>query len=169
MAINGKDLSKACGAEKGCSVATSLCRSQIGDLSTAMLRAKDLNKSLLIACTQETTVFEAIAESNDCPTPAIVNIRELAGWSDESANTTPKIVALIQQASEQQTSSHSLALTSAGRCLIYADANRPNGGADAAIALGSRLNNSLGVTVMLANPNESFYPRMIAALLQPEK
>ena len=156
MAIDGKSLSKACGSDNGCSVATSLCRLQTDELTSAMLQAKDQNKSLLIACTQETAVFDAVAEDNGCPTPLTINIREVAGWSEESSNTTPKIAALIKQAGEQHSPAHSLALASNGRCLIYADASRPNGGADAALTLGAKLNRSLGVTVMLANPNEDF-------------
>ena len=158
MSIDGERLSKACGAANGCSVATSLCRSQTGDLATAMLQARDENEALLIACTQETDVFEAIAEDNSCPPPATMNIRELAGWSDESAKSTPKMAALIKQAGEQLVPSPGLALASAGRCLIYADASRPNGGADAALSLGSKLNGSLGVTIMLANPTKDLLP-----------
>ena len=154
----GDSLSKACGAKNECSVATSLCRSQTDDLAKALLQAKDQNDALLIACTQETAVFESVAEDNSCPAPATLNIRELAGWSDESADATPKIAALIKQAGEQHTPSRGLALESAGRCLIYADAGRPNGGADAALTLGARLNGSLGVTVMLANPHEELLP-----------
>ena len=44
MAIDGDTLSKACGAKTGCSVATSLCRSQSSDLAAAMLEAKDQTK-----------------------------------------------------------------------------------------------------------------------------
>ena len=158
MAIDGDTLSKACGAKTGCSVATSLCRSQSSDLAAAMLEAKDHDKALLIACTQETAVFETIAQDNGCSVPATVNIRELAGWSDESTESAPKMAASIKQASEQRNLSHSLTLKSSGRCLIYADAGRPNGGADAALTLGARLNGSLGVTVMLANPHEELLP-----------
>ena len=39
------------------------------DLATAMLQAKDQNNALLIACTQETAVFETIAEDNSCSGP----------------------------------------------------------------------------------------------------
>ena len=93
MAIDGDTLSKACGAKTGCSVATSLCRSQSSDLAAAMLEAKDHDKALLIACTQETAVFETIAQDNGCSVPATVNIRELAGWSDESTDSAPKMAA----------------------------------------------------------------------------
>jgi hypothetical protein len=90
MSLDGTKLAKACGAEGGCTIATSLCRTETGDLAAAMRDARDANRSLLIACTQETSVFDAIAEEIECPSPATVNIRERAGWSDESATSTAK-------------------------------------------------------------------------------
>ncbi|NDA18883.1 MAG: hypothetical protein EBY34_06640, partial [Alphaproteobacteria bacterium] len=134
MAIDGPKLAKACGAASGCEVATSLCRAETETLAAAMRDAKDQNLSLLIACTQETAVFDAIAEEMECPTPATVNIRERAGWSDESKDSIAKIAALITQTGDVHRPSRSIALNSDGRCLIYADAGRTNGGAEAAIA-----------------------------------
>ena len=101
MTLDGTKLAKACGAEGGCKIATSLCRTETGDLAAAMRDARDANQSLLIACTQETSVFDAIAEEIECPSPATVNIRERAGWSDESASSTAKIAALIKQAGDR--------------------------------------------------------------------
>ena len=158
MALDGTKLAKACGAVDGCKVATSLCRTETHDLATAMRDAKDQNLSLLIACTQETAVFDALAEELECPSPATVDIRERAGWSDESASSTAKIAALLKQAGDARAPSRSLALNSNGRCLIYADAGRPNGGAEAALSLGAKLNGQLGVTIMLANPTDDLFP-----------
>jgi len=158
MAIDGPKLAKACGAAGGCEVATSLCRAETETLAAAMRDAKDQNLSLLIACTQETAVFDAIAEEMECPAPATVNIRERAGWSDESKDSIAKIAALITQTGDAHRPSRSLALNSDGRCLIYADAGRSNGGAEAAIALGAKLNGQLGVTIMLANPTDDLFP-----------
>lgn len=169
MSLDGTKLAKACGAEGGCTIATSLCRTETGDLAAAMRDARDANQSLLIACTQETSVFDAIAEEIECPSPATVNIRERAGWSDESATSTAKIAALIKQAGDGQTPSRSLALNSDGRCLIYADMGRPNGGADAAIALGQKLNGQLGVTVMIANPTDDLFPTKDCGILATGK
>ena len=61
MTLDGTKLAKACGADGGCKIATSLCRTETGDLAAAMRDARDANQSLLIACTQETSVFDAIA------------------------------------------------------------------------------------------------------------
>ncbi|GIR94336.1 MAG: hypothetical protein CM15mP95_3560 [Alphaproteobacteria bacterium] len=56
------------------------------------------------------------------PSPETVNIREMAGWSDHSANALPKMAALMKQAGDIKRPGRGLSLTSHGRCLIYADA-----------------------------------------------
>jgi ferredoxin len=156
--MDGEKLAKACGSQSVFSPATALCRGQSERIATAMQQAKDENQTLLIACTQETSVFESIAEEADFEIPATVNIREFAGWSDESASATPKIAALLRHASDRYAAARSLTLNSTGRCLIYADASRPNGGADAALELGKRLKNQLGVTVLIANAANTLMP-----------
>ena len=158
MSLNGDKIAKACGSTNGCKISTSLCRLQTDDLAVAMKQAKETNRALLVACTQETAVFDAMAEEADCPSPSTINIRERAGWSKESESSTPKISALIRQAMNNHIPAHSLALKSTGRCLIYADASRSNGGSDAALTLGAKLKGALGVTVMLANPSDNLLP-----------
>ncbi len=155
MALDGSKLAGACGSASTCKPATSLCRAQSDHVVAAMQQAQSENKSLLVACTQEISVFEALAEENGCPTPGLVNIRERAGWSDEGADATAKIAALLRQATQRTTPTPSLSLSSAGRCLIYADAAKPNGGVEAALALGKKLNGQLGVTVMIADAANS--------------
>jgi ferredoxin len=155
MKLDGTKLAKACSSESTCTVAHELCRGQIDLLENAMKQAQHENQNLLIACTQEVSVFETLSEDINCPVPATVNIRELAGWSDEGASATPKIAALLRRATDQKPLTRSLALNSSGRCLIYADASRQNGGVDQAIELGKRLNGVLGVTIMIANANDT--------------
>ena len=155
MNIDGKKLAKACGMTTPCDVSTSLCRSETEKLAKAMTDARSTGTNLIVACTQESSIFDSIAEENECAAPATVNIRELAGWTDESANSLPKMAALMRQAGDSKRPGRSLSLTSHGRCLIYANAGKPNGGATAALELASRLNGTLGVTVMIANVNEN--------------
>ncbi len=169
MTIDGKKLAKVCGLTDTCEVSTSLCRLETDRVSEAMKEAKEKDKTLLIACTQETMTFNSIAEEINCPTPETINIREQAGWSKESKKSIPKITALIKQAQENRPPSHSFALVSSGRCLIYADASRPNGGTDAAIALGTKLNGTLGVTIMIANPNDNITPTKDCSILTSGK
>ena len=151
MDIDGKKLAKACGMTTPCNVSTSLCRSETDRLAEAMTGARNSGKELIVACTQESAIFDSIAEENECPTPATVNIREMAGWTDDTAKAMPKMAALMRQAGDSKRPGRSLSLTSHGRCLIYADAGRPNGGVSTALELGTRLNGTLGVTVMIAN------------------
>ena len=155
MDIDGKKLAESCGKTASCDVATSLCRTETDRLAAAMTATRDNGVNLIVACTQETATFDSLAEEHGCAAPATVNIREMAGWSDQSAKALPKMAALMQQAGDSQRPGRSLSLVSHGRCLIYADAGRPNGGSSAALELGSRLNGSLGVTVMIANADDS--------------
>ncbi len=154
MDIDGKKLAKACGMTTPCDVSTLLCRSETDQLAKAMTDAHTSGRELIVACTQERAIFENIAEENECPAPATVNIREMAGWTDQSGDSLPKMAALMRQAGDSKRPGRSLSLTSHGRCLIYADARKPNGGANKALELASRLNGTLGVTVMIANANE---------------
>ena len=150
MDIDGAKLEKACSAAGGCTVATSLCRDQI-DRYEAALEATD-GASLIVACTQETAVFSSVAEDLGKPVPDFVNIRELAGWSEDSG-TLPKMAALLRMAAEPDSPARSLTLASTGRCLIYADGARGNG-VEAAMELAGALKDSLGVTVMITNAGD---------------
>jgi ferredoxin len=151
MEIDGAKLGKACGAAGGCAVATELCRSGIGTFETALEASAD--NPLIVACTQESAVFEQAAEETGKPVPEFINIREAAGWSDDGAAALPKIAALLRAATETAPEARSLTLTSTGRCLIYADGARGNG-VDAALAMAERLKDSLGVTVMITAPTD---------------
>ncbi len=151
MEIDAGKLGKACGAVEGCSVATSLCRGEIEQYEAALDAAGDT--PLIVACTQETAIFTAIAEDEGRPVPDFVNIRESAGWSDDGAAALPKIAALLKSATETTPAARSLTLVSSGRCLIYADGARGSG-VESAMTLASALKADLGVTVMITNASD---------------
>jgi ferredoxin len=151
MEIDAGKLGKACGAVEGCSVATSLCRGEIERYEAALDAAGDT--PLIVACTQETAIFTAIAEDEGRPVPDFVNIRESAGWSDDGAAALPKIAALLKSATETTPAARSLTLVSSGRCLIYADGARGSG-VESAMTLASTLKADLGVTVMITNASD---------------
>jgi len=151
MEIDGGKLAKACGAVGGCAVATSLCRGEIERYETALEAAG--SSPLIVACTQETAVFTAIAEDQNRAVPDFINIREPAGWSDDGAAALPKIAALLKSATEQVPAARSLTLVSSGRCLIYADGARGSG-VEAAMKLAAALKAELGVTVMITNAGD---------------
>ena len=162
MDIDAKKLAKACGAAAGGDVATDLCRGQIDRFEAAL--AEDPGTSLIVACTQESAVFEQIAEEEGKPVPDFINIREAAGWSDDGAAALPKIAALIRAATDGAPAARSLTLASAGRCLIYADGSRGNG-VDAAMNLATKLKSDLGVTVMISNPGDDIVPNAECGLV----
>ena len=75
MEIDGAKLGKACGAASGCAVATELCRSGIGTFETALEASAD--KPLIVACTQESAVFEQAAEETGKPVPNVPQYPQL--------------------------------------------------------------------------------------------
>jgi hypothetical protein len=78
----------------GLPVHQSLCRQEVG----SFLKALDGSEALVVACTQEGALFGELAAQADKPLIAplrFVNIREVAGWTQESKQSTPKIAALL--------------------------------------------------------------------------
>ena len=78
----------------GVPVHQSLCRQEVA----SFLKALDGSDSLVIACTQEGALFSELAEQSEKPLVAplrFVNIREVAGWTQEAKSSGPKIAALL--------------------------------------------------------------------------
>jgi ferredoxin len=75
-------------------VHTELCRKE-----AARLQGSLSDPELLIACTQEAPLFVELAHAAASSAELrFVNIREMAGWSTEGAQATPKIAALLAAA-----------------------------------------------------------------------
>ena len=115
-------------------------------------RAAKSGEPLLIACTQETRLFlelnqntEGAASIEERPIH-FVNIREMAGWSAEAKQATPKIVALIQAASLPPPEPvAAVEYRSEGRCLVV--------GAPEACEQAARLfGDAIEVTILLTAP-----------------
>ena len=86
MPLDGKAL--------GVDIHTSLCRQEVG----TFLKALEGSDSVLIACTQERALFRELSTSSNKSLIAplrFVNIREVAGWTQDAAKSTPKISALL--------------------------------------------------------------------------
>ncbi len=76
---------------------STLCRRE----ATSYLQALQAGEDLVVACTQESRLFEELAEQSSGPKPAsirFVNIRETGGWSKDAASAMPKIAALLAAA-----------------------------------------------------------------------
>ena len=73
---------------------TSLCRQEVG----SFLKALEGSDSVVVACTQEAALFGELADQAEKPLVAplrFVNIREVAGWTQEAKTSGPKIAALL--------------------------------------------------------------------------
>ncbi|KNZ31966.1 MAG: 4Fe-4S ferredoxin [Methylibium sp. NZG] len=148
MPLDGPGLVKALGpdASDGLqTVHTLLCRREAG----AFQRAAKTGDDLLVACTQESSLFlELNAQTEGAPGVAerpirFVNIRETSGWSKDAKSATAKIAALIKAAQLPEPEPvPTVGYQSAGRVLVI-------GTADRAERAASMLADKLEVTLLL--------------------
>ncbi len=122
---------------------THLCRREAG----AFLQALGSGQTLTVACTQEQTLFQqlaqtAVAEQGQAAWAPIrfVNIRETAGWSQQGPQAAPKMAALIAAAqSPEPEPVPTVSYRSSGRVLIIGPIDQ----AERAAALLPELNPTL--------------------------
>lgn len=146
MPLDGKALGRAAGSEAP-TVHRALCRAQREAFEAAAAGAEPL----LVACTQEAPLFAELAGERAAPV-AYTNIRETAGWSEQAANATPKIAALLAEAALNLKPTPTLTLNSSGVTLIL-------GRDDTALAAARQLAHRLNVTVLLEPGAEVGPPR----------
>ena len=130
----------AIGAATGVScsrVHTALCTRQLPRLAKALQAGETV-----VACAQETAVFDALAEEIGADAPLGVDIRDRAGWSDEGADAAPKMAALLAEALLPRPPAKTMDVTSEGLCLIL-------GTAEVALPAARRLADALSVTCLL--------------------
>lgn len=141
QSIDGDAISQATGMT--CSrLHTGLCTSQI-DSAAAAIAAGDA----VIACQQERVRFEELAVEIGTDIPGFVDLRDRAGWSDDSTAKLPKMAALVAEAILTMPDSKTLDVVSEGTCLIIGDG-------ESALNAARDLQDSLSVTVLLINPTE---------------
>ena len=122
---------------------SSLCTSQIE------LAAKEMAKGdAIIACGQEQARFLELSEEMNLEAPGFVDLRDSAGWSDESDSAGPKQAALIAESLLRAAETRTVDVASEGLCLILGDA-------DSAFAAASQLSEPLSVTVLLDEAPDS--------------
>jgi len=117
---------------------SSLCRRQAAEF----LKAAGKGDGLVVACTQETRLFNELADQAKLGTAIkFVNIRETGGWSRDAAKASPKIAALLAVAHLPEPDPvATVTYKSAGRALIIGEL----GAAEQAAAL---LGDALDVTL----------------------
>ncbi|MEM7508345.1 MAG: 4Fe-4S binding protein [Pseudomonadota bacterium] len=124
---------------------THLCRAEAGQAAEALKSGPRL-----IACAQEAASFTELAEDLGVEPPLTVDIRDRAGWSDEPSG--PKQAALIADALLPAPPVPVMDVSSEGVCLVY-------GRGEQALAAGTRLSDTLAVTVMLMDGEDAMPPQ----------
>ena len=131
----------------GMPVHNSLCRQEVG----SFLKALDGSDSLVVACTQEGALFGELADQSEKPLIAplrFVNIREVAGWTQEAKTSGPKIAALLALADMPEAEPVPVVnYESQGRLLIV-------GAGSQAIPWAEKLSPSLDVSVLCTEPGD---------------
>lgn len=146
MPLDAAALARAAGSAAAPIVYHQLCRRQIDAVRAVAASGADL----LIACTQEAPLFaETLAAAGSSAT--FVNIRERAGWSDEGAEATPKIAALLAEAAELVVPATTVTTLSQGRCLVL-------GAGELAMAAARQLADRLSVTLLLSEAGDLLPP-----------
>src|SRR3989442_7373735 len=148
MVTDAKALAGALKLKQPIQIHTELCRKEVGSFEQAL---KD--QACVVACTQEAPLFSEIAEAANATTDLrFVNIREHAGWSQEGANATPKIAALLALAELPEPEPvASVSYKSGGELLIV-------GPAEGAIAWAEKLAGQREVKVIVTSPRGGELP-----------
>ncbi|CAM3604828.1 4Fe-4S dicluster domain-containing protein [Polynucleobacter brandtiae] len=129
----------------GMPIHTALCRQEVG----LAMKAMNGDEELIIACTQESALFSELAEQSEKALVAplrFVNIREIAGWTQEAKISGPKISALLALADMPEAEPVPVVnYESQGRLLII-------GSGDQALSWAEKLSSSLDVSVLCTEP-----------------
>jgi ferredoxin len=134
--LDSKALSKATGLD--CSpVHTALCSSQMETAASAISTGE-----AVICCAQEKRFFASLAAEIEAPEPACLDLRDRAGWTTDTGDLIPKMSALVAEAALELPLGKSMDVTSEGLCLIL-------GAPELSLAAAERLQETLGVTVLL--------------------
>lgn len=140
--VDPEGLEKATGLScKSCF--TSLCTDQIEHAAKA-IEAGDV----MIACQQEAHRFHALSEDLEVDSPSFVDIRDRAGWTDDTRDATPKMAALIAEAALAAPVQKTFDVVSEGTCLIV-------GTGDDARTAAEKLAGVLAVTLLLPPGSEA--------------
>lgn len=118
---------------------SALCTTQIDRLEAAQKSG-----DVVICCQQETRIFDEVAEALKLPAPSTLDLRDRAGWSEDTASKLPKMSALIADGILPSSLEKTVDVMSEGLCLIL-------GPTEAALDAADRLSDYLSVTVLLAS------------------
>ena len=149
MTVDGKAIARALGQSE-LTVHTQLCRSEVGAYEQALAQ----EGRLCVACTQESPLFEEIADEAGREVPLFANIREFAGWTTDKQPTAPKMAALLAAASLPVKPARLRSVQNDGLCLVV-------GRGQAAFNAAALLNRTLSVTLLLDGAEDVLLPLVL--------
>ncbi len=122
-------------------VHSALCTGQIDRLAEAL---KNAEEPVIVCCEQEAETFSALADELGVAPPLAVDIRDRAGWSDEGADATPKIAALLAAGQMRRAPEKTVDVSSEGLCLII-------GASETVLPVAEQLADILSVSCLLTD------------------
>ncbi|WP_170348415.1 4Fe-4S binding protein [Ruegeria atlantica] len=136
--LEAEKIASACGI--ACSkVHAALCTAEL-ETAASLMQDGDT----VIACGQEQDVFRDLADELNIDMPGFVDLRDRAGWSEQSSDATPKMAALAAEALLPQPITPSVDVFSEGTCFIV-------GAGEVSFDLAARLSDTLAVTVLVTD------------------
>jgi ferredoxin len=149
MTIDADKLAVTLGLDKAPVIHTELCRAQIGAYEAA-LQSGD---AIQVACTQEAPLFREVATEKGSANADLTftNIRERAGWCTAQASATPKMAALLAEATYSAEPAGTTTLTTQGICLVY-------GRGQMVLDTAAELADRLSVSVLLSDAGDATPP-----------
>lgn len=149
IAIDGGAIAKALGLAAPTQVSQALCRREIHRFTGDLQSGSDV----IVGCTQEAPLFGELAdEARFCGRLIFVNIRELAGWSEEGSQAEPKMAALLSLAATDAPDPVPVVSFESGGALLIV------GQAEAALAWAEQLKQQLDVSVLLTAARQGQLP-----------
>ncbi len=103
---------------------------------------------VMVACQQQARLFSELAEEVGASAPAFVDIRDRAGWTAKGQEPTPKMAALLAEATLSRPAEKTLDIQSQGACLVI-------GGTEAALKAADDLSSALAVTLLLPEATDT--------------
>ncbi|MDO6584690.1 4Fe-4S binding protein [Salipiger sp. 1_MG-2023] len=119
---------------------SALCTSQIDRAAKAL--SGESGEDVVLCCTQESRRFEDLAEDLGLAPPALLDLRDRAGWSADPAPKLAKMSALAAEALLPAPMGRMMDVTSHGACLVL-------GAPEDALPAADQLSDFLAVTVLL--------------------
>ncbi len=122
---------------------SALCTDEVEVAAAAIAKGE-----VTICCTQEGRFFSELAAELGAPEPEYLDLRDRAGWTTDEGDLIPKMSALIAESALTVPAAKTVDVHSHGLCLVI-------GPAKTALPAAEKLQDTLGVTVLLTDQGDA--------------